>query len=162
MNYVDIAILVVLTAFLLKGLLRGLLKELCSLLGLVVGGFVAFRYQGPLGEVLMGSLDWPAQLCMVVAFLALFLSSVVFFGVLGFLLSRFVKLVFLGGLNRVAGGFFGVAQGVLLLSIALFALSLRPLPSSIAPALRQSQLAPPLVTLGKAAMTGSRELLKGS
>jgi membrane protein required for colicin V production len=161
MNYLDIAILVVLAAFLLKGILRGLLKELCSLLGLVVGGFIAFRYQGPLGEAIMQACHWPAQVCMVLAFLALFMSSVLFFGMLGFLLSRFVKLVFLGGINRITGGFFGLTQGVLLLAIVLFALSLRPLPGSLAPSLRTSQLAPPLVNLGKAAMTGSRTLLGG-
>ncbi|PNU20152.1 colicin V production protein [Geothermobacter hydrogeniphilus] len=161
MNSFDIAILGVMAAFLLKGALRGLLKEVCSLLGLVVGGFLAFRYQGPLGEVLMKACDWPAQVCVVLAFLALFLSSIVLFGAIGFLLSRFVKLVFLGGLNRVAGGFFGLAQGVLLLAIVLFALSLRPLPGGLTPVLRRSQLAPPLVTLGKSAMNGSRSLLHG-
>jgi len=159
MNFIDIIVLVVIGGFLVKGLLRGLLKEICSLLGLVVGGFVAFRYQGPLGEVLIQSWNWPSQLSLVVAFLALFLSSVVFFGLLGYLLSRFVKLVFLGGLNRVAGGFFGIAQGLLLLAIVLFALSLRPFPQSLGPALKESQLAPPLIGLGEAAMTGSRALL---
>lgn len=160
MNGVDIAILVVMAVFLLKGALRGLLKEVCSLLGLAIGGFLAFRYQGPLGETLMKACDWPAQLCTVLAFLALFLSSIVFFGALGFLLSRFVKLVFLGGLNRVAGGFFGLAQGVLLLAIVLFALSLRQLPAGMTPVLRQSQLAPPLVILGESTMKGSRSLLR--
>jgi len=159
MNFIDIIVLVVIAGFLIKGLLRGLLREVCSLLGLLVGGFLAFRYQGPLGEVLIQSWRWPAQLSLMAAFLVLFLASVVFFGLLGYLLSRFTKLVFLGGLNRVAGGFFGIAQGLLLLAIVLFALSLRPFPQSLGPALKQSQLAPPLIGLGQAAMTGSRVLL---
>jgi len=161
MNYLDIAILVIIAGFLLKGVFRGLLREVCSLLGLLVGGFLAFRYQGPLGEVIMDASGWPGQLSLVLAFLALFLSSVVFFGLLGYLLSRFVKLVFLGGMNRVAGAIFGIIQGVLLLAIVLFAVSLRPLPKTIEPVFLQSQLAPPLVELGQAAMTGSRALLNG-
>ena len=161
MNYLDIAILVIIAGFLLKGVFRGLLKEVCSLLGLLVGGFLAFRYQGPLGEVIMDASGWPSQLSLVLAFLALFLSSVVFFGLFGYLLSRFVKLVFLGGMNRVAGAIFGIIQGVLLLAVVLFAVSLRPLPKTIEPVFLQSQLAPPLVELGQATMTGSRALLNG-
>ena len=159
MNIVDIIVLLVIAGFLLKGLWRGLLREVCSLLGLVVGGFLAFRYQGPLGELLIESWKWPAQLSLVAAFLVLFLSSVVFFGLLGYLLSRFAKLVFLGGMNRVAGGLFGIAQGLLLLAIVLFALSLRPYPQSMGTVLQESQLAPPLIGLGEAAMKGSRVLL---
>jgi len=158
MNVVDILILCVIVAFLVKGVLRGLLKEVCSLLGLVIGGFLAFRYQGPLAEVLLESWGWPTPLGLVAAFLALFLACVVFFGLLGYLLSRFVKLVFLGGVNRMAGAFFGLVQGVLLLSLVLFAISLRPLPLGIAGQVQASQLAPPLVTLGREAMTGSRAL----
>jgi membrane protein required for colicin V production len=158
MNYIDIGILVVIAAFLLKGVLRGLLKELCSLLGLLCGGFLALHYQGPLGEVIMDASGWPSRFSVVLAFLVLFLASVIFFGLLGYLLSRFVKLVFLGGMNRVAGAIFGIIQGVLLLALVLFALSLRPLPKTIEPTFNESQLVPPLVDLGQVAMTGSRAL----
>jgi len=161
MNVVDIIILCVLAAFLLKGVLRGLLKEVCSLLGLLVGGFLAFRYQGPLAEVLLESWGWPSSLGLVAAFLALFLASIVFFGLLGYLLSRFVKLVLLGGVNRITGGFFGLLQGVLLLALVLFAVSLRQLPKGMSVYVQDSQLAPPLVTLGREAMTGSRALFNG-
>jgi membrane protein required for colicin V production len=47
MNPVDIAILVVLGQFLVKGAWRGLLREVCSLAGLVLGGFLGFSFQGP-------------------------------------------------------------------------------------------------------------------
>ncbi|GAB4170863.1 MAG: CvpA family protein [Geothermobacteraceae bacterium] len=160
MNLVDIFILAVLVLFVIKGAVRGLLKEVCSLLGLVLGGFLAFRYQGPLAEVLMEGLGWPTQVCVVIAFLLLFFSCVALFAAVGFLLSRFVKVLFLGGLNRVSGALFGLLQGVLLLAIVMFAISLRPLPWGLTPVFKASQLAPPLVTLGKATMRGSRALLR--
>jgi len=160
MNWIDITVLVVLALFLLKGVLRGLLKEVCSLLGLLLGGFLAFRYQGPLAEMAMDATGWPSSICIIASFLLLFLACILFFAALGFLLSRFVKLLFLGGLNRVAGGFFGVAQGVLILALVLFAVSLKPWPPAVGPALKQSQLAPPLIDFGEAAMHGSRDLLR--
>jgi membrane protein required for colicin V production len=148
MNLFDIAILLLLAGFILKGLLRGLLRELCSLCGLFGGLFLAVRYHAPLAELLMERVAWPSQLCVVIAFVVLLLLTVIFFGLLGFVLSRFIKLLFLGGFNRVAGGLFGLVQGGLLLTLVLYGLSLSPLPPPVCGLFEQSRLAPPLVRFG--------------
>ncbi|MDH3998231.1 MAG: CvpA family protein [Desulfuromonadales bacterium] len=160
MNGIDTAILAILCCFLLKGLLRGLLKEVCSLAGLFVGAFLAFRYHGPLADALMERMDIPAQAAVATTFTLLFLSTMAIFLLAGFLLSRFIKLLFLGGFNRVIGGFFGLSQGVLLLAVVLFALSLRPLPWGMDKVLHGSYLSPPFVNLGEAVLEGSRRVLK--
>jgi membrane protein required for colicin V production len=136
MNVVDIAILVILTAFLVKGLVRGLLKELCSLIGLLGGAVLAFIFHASLADLLVQSLRIPSTVAVVAAFLAIFLTTILVFAVLGYLLSRFVNLLFLGGLNRLAGGFFGLAEGVVLLAVILYALSLSPLPEVLRPAFK--------------------------
>ncbi len=159
MNFLDIAILVILGAFILKGVLRGLLKELCALAGLLLGALLAFRFHPPLAEMLVETFGLPSRLCVIGAFLALFLATVMFFGVLGFLLSRFVKLVFLGGLNRVAGAVFGLVQGGVLLAVVLYGLSLAELPGSLDRSLKNSQLAPPFVQLGRSVFDGGGRLL---
>jgi len=155
MNVVDIVILVVLVAFLVKGLVRGLLREVCSLLGLLAGAVLAFCFHAPLAELLTENLRLPPSVAVGAAFLALFLTTILFFAVLGYLLSRFVKLIFLGGLNRVAGGFFGLAQGVVLLALLLFALFLQPLPHFLQGIAKGSELSPPFVRLGEATFHGS-------
>lgn len=160
MNGIDIAILVILCGFLLKGLLRGLLKEVCSLAGLFVGAFLAFRYHGPLADSLLETVDLPTQVAVAITFTVLFLATMVFFLALGFLLSRFVKLLFLGGFNRLVGGVFGLCQGVLLLAVVLFALSLRPMPWGMDKVVKKSTLAPPFVDLGGAVLEGSQRVLK--
>jgi membrane protein required for colicin V production len=148
MNLFDIAILLLLAGFTLKGLWRGLLRELCSLCGLFGGLFLGVRFHAPLAELLIERVTWPNQLCVVIAFAALFLLTVIFFGLLGFVLSRFIKLLFLGGFNRVAGALFGLVQGGLLLTLVLYGLSLSPLPPPVRDLFEQSQLAPPLVRSG--------------
>ncbi len=159
MNGLDIVILVVLTGFVVKGLLRGLLKEVCSLAGLFVGTFLAFQYHGLLAEQLLQKVDWPVPVVIALTFTLLFVCTMILFLALGFLLSRFIKLLFLGGFNRVIGGFFGLAQGLLLLAVVIFALSLRPLPW-VSPQIKTSLLAPPFVELGSAILEGSRQVLK--
>ncbi len=160
MGLVDIAILVILVFFLLKGVLRGLLKEVCSLLGLVLGGVFAFTFHLPLAQVLQDSVNLPAQLCVWGSFLAIFLVVVVLFGVIGFVLSRFVKLIFLGGFNRLAGAIFGLVQGVVLLAMILLALHSSAAPDYVKGRLRGSQLSPPFVTLGESIFVASRGLIE--
>ncbi|MDY0267884.1 CvpA family protein [Trichloromonas sp.] len=159
MNGVDIAILGILGAFLLKGLLRGLLKELCSLIGLLLGAFLAFRFHAPLAESLAQSFSLPLPACVIAAFLLVFLATVLLFAVLGYLLSKVVKLLFLGGFNRVAGGLFGLAQGALLLAVVLFGVSMIQLPGPMGRLLEHSELAPPFVQFGEKIFKGSVTVL---
>lgn len=160
LGLVDICILVVLGLFLLKGVLRGLLKEVCSLLGLVLGGMFAFTFHLPLAQLLQDSFDLPAQLCVWGAFLGVFLLVVFIFAVIGFVLNRFVKIVFLGGVNRVAGALFGAVQGVVILSILALALNSSVSPEVVRKKISASQLAPPFITLGEAIFRGSKELVR--
>ncbi len=160
MGLVDIAILVILCFFLLKGIFRGLLKEICSLLGLVLGGVFAFTFHLPLGQLLQDSFNLPDQLCIWGSFLVIFLSVVFLFAVIGFVLHRFVKLVFLGGFNRLAGAIFGIIQGVVLLAIIILALNSSVAPDAISGMVKDSQLAPPFITLGESIFHGSRELIE--
>ncbi|MEA3543606.1 MAG: CvpA family protein [Thermodesulfobacteriota bacterium] len=159
MGLVDIAILVILCFFLLKGVWRGLLKEVCSLLGLVLGGVFAFTFHLPLAQWLQDSFSLPSQLCIWGSFLAIFLLLVVLFAVLGFVLSRFVKLIFLGGFNRLAGAIFGMVQGVVILTMIVLALGSSVAPTAVREMINGSQLAPPFATLGESIFTGSRSLI---
>jgi len=158
MNFVDVLILIIIGLFLVKGLLRGLMKELCSLVGLIVGSLLAFRFHGPLAEAMVSAFKLPASVCVVLAFLAIFLTILLIFGLIGMLLSKYVKLLYVGGLNRVAGGIFGMVQGVLLLSVVMFGLSVSPLPEWGKLALKDSTLTPPFVHLGERVFRGSSKL----
>lgn len=159
MGLVDIAILSILGLFVIKGLLRGLLKEVCSLLGLVLGGIFAFTFHVPLAQLLQDAFQLPARLCIWGSFLAIFLLVVIVFAALGYLLHRFVRLVFLGGINRLAGAFFGIVQGVVIVALIALALSSSVAPEAARRMLGGSQLAPPFVTLGTDILSGSRELI---
>lgn len=162
MNFIDVMILIIIGVFLLKGLLRGLMKELCSLVGLVVGALLAFRFHGPLAEGMVAAFRLPASICVVLAFLAIFLLTLLVFGLIGMLLSKYVKLLYVGGLNRVAGGIFGLVQGMLILSVVMFGLSVSPLPEWGRLALADSTLTPPFVQLGERVFRGSWHLFPGN
>lgn len=159
MNALDIGILIILLLFVVKGALRGLVKEICSLLGLVVAGTVAFRFYVPLAKQLEALISLPSELCVMIVLLLLFVLTMIIFAVIGALLSRFVKLLFLGGLNRVIGALFSLLQGTMVLALVLYGLSVASLPSSVKPLFKQSKLQPPFVQLGKVLTKHSVKLL---
>ncbi len=154
----DISILVILALFVAKGIFRGLLKEICSLLGLVLGGAFAFSFYLPLGQLLHDRFELPAQLCIWGSFVLIFLLVIIIFSVVGFLLHRFVKLVFLGGFNRLAGALFGLVQGVVLLSLLLLVCSSSAVPTTVRKMTLRSQLAPPFVNLGEEILAAGKGL----
>jgi membrane protein required for colicin V production len=156
MNAIDIAILVVLAVLLLKGLWLGLIQELCGLAGLALGTVLGIRFHAALAEALPAWAGLPAWLAKAVCFAVLFMVALIFFGLLGLVLSRFLKLVFLGGFNRVLGGLFGLAEGVLLLCLALYGLSVT---DWFKESRQASHLAPPFVSLGEKVVSGGRQLL---
>ncbi|NJC87242.1 MAG: CvpA family protein [Desulfuromonas sp.] len=157
MNAVDIAIVAVLAVLLLKGLWLGLIHELCALAGLGLGTILAVRYHMALAEAMPAWANLPPWLAMVVCFAVLFLVTLICFVLLGVVLSRFLKLIFLGGFNRVLGGLFGLMQGTLLLALVLYGLSVA---DWLKESRRQSQLAPPFTTLGERVVNGGRQLLR--
>jgi membrane protein required for colicin V production len=160
MNLFDIAILVLLAAFLLKGLLRGLVRELCTLLGLIAGALVAFGFHADLAERMVAAFHLPQTWCINLAFIILFLAVLLFFGLVGMLLTRYVKLLYVGGLNRVIGGLLGLVQGLLILAVIIYALSSRVLPGGLSRDLELSTLAPPFVVLGEQVFEGSWKLFE--
>jgi len=155
----DILILIVLAVFLIKGLLRGLLREVCSLLGLVLGGVFAFTFHVPVAQFLQDSAGLPGQVSVWAAFLLVFLGVVIVFAVLGFVLHRFVKIILLGGVNRLAGGVFGLIQAVVILAMLILAMGSQPAPAMARQLIGASHLAPPFATLGETLLDEGRALM---
>jgi membrane protein required for colicin V production len=157
MNAVDIAILVVLAVLLGKGLWLGLIHELCGLIGLATGVVLAGRYHGLLATALQEGTGLPSWLAVASCYTLLFLLSVICFALLGVALSRLLRLIFLGGFNRVLGALFGLAQGVVVVALALHGLAATDWFKETRQA---SRLAPPFVSLGEQIMAGGRQLLQ--
>lgn len=117
MNLLDIIILLVLLFFALKGLLRGLVNEVSSLAGLLLGGWLAYRYYPNLSVPLRSILHVPEHIAAFLAFMLLLMLTGFIAHILGNIVTTALHVVMLGGLNRVGGVVVGVAEGMLLLSM---------------------------------------------
>ena len=121
MTWLDYAVLGVLAISVAWGVWRGLVREVMSLAGWVIAFLAANLFAGPLAEALPQSISQP-ELRVLVAFVAIFVVTLTVTTIAALLLSRILKAVGLGSLDRTLGGLFGVARGlIILLAFALLA-----------------------------------------
>lgn len=110
MNWFDYLLIVLMTFSLIAGLMRGLLREVISLLTWVVGVWVAFHYAPELEPKLGGLLSndalrpWAARLLI-------FLIVLLIGTTLGAVIGHFVRLSIFSGTDRLLGAVFGLLRG---------------------------------------------------
>lgn len=126
MNAIDIAILVVIVVFAVKGLIRGLVIEVFTLAGLLVGYIAALREMGTLSGFLGKHIQLPELVLNIVAFLVIFLAIVLIFRWIAGALKRIMKWTFIGWLDRGGGILFGILKGLLIASLLLLVFSAIP------------------------------------
>lgn len=141
MTWLDYAVLGVLGVSVAWGVWHGLVREVVSLGAWIMAFLAANLLAGPLSEFIPTSVVRP-EFRILLAFIAIFIVVLAVTSLAGMLLSKLLKKVGLGALDRALGGVFGVARAaVVLLAFALVA-GLTALPRD--PAWRQSFSGPVL------------------
>ena len=131
MILLDILIWAVLLFFVAKGFSKGLIREACSLLGLVTGGWAAFKYYSILSQGMRRLINLPPHVAQPLSFLLIFLLLGLLFYLLGHLLTVIFKIMLLGGINRMGGVVFGFLEGGFLLCVVLYLGTMKPVPDKV-------------------------------
>jgi membrane protein required for colicin V production len=118
MTWVDWAIVIVLAASVIGGLSQGLLRSVCSLCGLIFGLLLAAWNYGRVAAFLLPMVH-VESVANAIGFVLIALLVMVVAAIIGTILSKMVKRIGLGCLDRLAGGIFGFLQGALLVTIAV-------------------------------------------
>lgn len=127
MTWLDYAVIGVFAASLVVGALRGLVREVLSILGWVIAFLAANLLAGPLGPLMPQAIPSP-ELRVAAAFVAVFVASLIVTTLLGLLLTKIVKAVGLGGVDRTLGALFGIARGLLIVLAAVLLAGLTSAP----------------------------------
>jgi len=148
MNLIDIIILSVLCLFALKGLVRGLVNEASSLAGLLLGGWLAYRFHPLLAAPIKSALHLPVHLSSFLAFIIILLLVGICAHIVGNVITAALRLVMLGSLNRLGGLLIGVAEGALLLCMIFSIATSGFMPEQIRRKIRASESANMLAQTG--------------
>jgi membrane protein required for colicin V production len=125
--WIDIVILVIVGVSALLGLFRGLVREVISLVGWVVSGWLAFKFSGPVAHHLANFVSLPSAR-MALAFIGLLLSSLLVFGIIGFLVGKLIDSTGLTGTDRMLGVILGFARGLAVVTVLVILAGLTPVP----------------------------------
>jgi len=109
----DYLVLFVLIASVVISTLRGLVKEILSLLGWIVAFVVANAYGAALAPLLPEVIPG-ATARLIVAFIALFLGVRILMGLLSLAIGAVVEATGLSLADRGLGGLFGLARGIVI------------------------------------------------
>ncbi len=116
MPIIDILIAAVLIISVLIGVVRGFVKEAISITALLLAIWAALTFGPSVGEV---SDSWISSKELQTWFgrIVVFTLILAVGGLIGWGISKLVRLSLLSGIDRLAGGFFGAARGVLFVAV---------------------------------------------
>jgi membrane protein required for colicin V production len=118
MSWVDLAIVVVIAASVVGGIMQGFLRSVCSVIGLVFGLALATWNYSRLGMLFMPIVRLEA-IANAIAFLIIAVAVMALANLVGVMLKRTMSWMGLGCLDKIAGAIFGFFQGALLVTLCI-------------------------------------------
>ncbi len=116
MNFLDLLIAIPLGYLIFKGYRRGLIFELASFAGIIVGSVVAVRF----ADFLMQLIGLEGKNAYLIAFFILFVIVIILALLLARIVEKFVKLMHVGFINNLAGALLGMLKGVCIIGVLLY------------------------------------------
>ncbi|MGN0036087.1 MAG: CvpA family protein [Bacteroidaceae bacterium] len=119
MTTLDYILLAFLGAGALLGLYKGFIKQLATLLGLVVGLVIAKALYVPLAEKLCPTVTQSMDVAQIIAFALIWVAVPLAFTLVASLFTRAMEAISLGWLNRLLGFALGLLKYVLVVSLCI-------------------------------------------
>ena len=119
MTLFDYVVVFTLACSVVIGLMRGLVREVLSLLSWVVALVVANAYGEQLGRLLPGMVPGSA-LRLIIGFIVLFIGVRLLMGLFSLAVRSVIEAAGLSLADRLLGSLFGIARGVLFILVRFF------------------------------------------
>jgi membrane protein required for colicin V production len=122
MNPLDMVIIVIMAFCLIRGIFRGLIKEIASIVGVFTGFYAAYTYYGIIAKPLS---RWISNIpyLNILSFLIIFSAIFIFVSVIGVVIKYLMNIAFMGWMDRICGAGFGIIKGLLIVSVILIPLT---------------------------------------
>lgn len=118
-NVIDIIILICCIPALVQGFRKGFISQAVSLVSLVLGAWLAFKFSEPVGEWIKTMADVNGVILQVLSFTLIFLVVYLVLLLLGKIIQSLVKVVMLGWLDKLLGVFFALLKMLLIIGLII-------------------------------------------
>jgi len=120
MNILDIIFLIPLVWFAYKGFVNGLAIELASLLALILGIYLSYRFSIYVGD----KIGLIGKYARILSFIFTFIAVVVLVHLSARIIDKAFSLASLGLINKLAGIVFGVLKIAMIISIIIYLINI--------------------------------------
>ncbi len=129
--WLDYVLVGVILISMLIGVLRGLVKEVMSLLGWVLAGWTALQFSNEFALLLENFISHDG-LRFALAFIGLFVGVLVVSMLVNHLVTKLIHLSGLKGIDRLLGSLFGALRGALLVVVIVLLGGISPMAAEAA------------------------------
>ena len=112
MNLLDYIIIIIMIYLLVRGVFRGFIREIASLLGIILGFITALMYFPDMSDYLKSYIP-STKAVPFISIVIIFFSVLIVCNLLGWGLWFLLKKLFLGWLDRGLGAGFAFLKGIL-------------------------------------------------
>jgi membrane protein required for colicin V production len=138
LNILDIVFLLVVFLSILFGVIKGFIREIFSLIFLVLAVILSFLFYYEAGTFLMKYID-SRQVASFAGFISIFTVVLIIGAVVTYFVKKILTVGPLKSVDRILGGVFGLLRGILISGVIVFALVAFPTDDNL---LVKSRLSP--------------------
>ena len=122
MTLFDVILLLILFGFMLFGVFFGFVHAIGSLLGVIIGAWVAGHYYEAMSHWLMPFMndDWAKIIAFLIILVVINRVVGFIFWIAEVILKKFTSLPFIKSMNRLLGFFVGIVEGVLIIGMIVY------------------------------------------
>lgn len=118
MEITDIVLLILIGAFAVRGLIKGLVHELFGIGAIIIGYITAYKYSLTVGS-LFKSFDLSEKSLSALGFVIVFIVTYLVVMIIAVFIGKIIKNVSLSDVNRGGGMVFGAFKAAVILSVIL-------------------------------------------
>ena len=123
MNLLDFLILLPIAYFSYRGFVNGIIKEVLSIVGIILAVFFTFQYMEPVGAVISPLFEAKASFVPFLSGLIIFISTLAAVHFVAYLSKKFLETIKLNFVNRISGAAFGFLKSGIVVSAILLILA---------------------------------------
>jgi len=118
MNAFDLLIITILIFCIVRGVFRGLVKEISSLIGVLGGFYAGYTYYADVSKILFNWISTPSYR-YITSFLTIFFLVFIIINIAGIIIKYLLNITFLNWIDRLFGAVSGIVKGILIVSVLL-------------------------------------------
>jgi len=139
-NILDIVVLAIVALSALRGLLRGLSRELADLIRVIGALLLAYFFYHPVAALIFEHTRLTELAAALVGFILVLIVSFLLLTIIHYILSKFMEFAFKGPIEKIGGFLSGMIKGAIFASLLVFLTSFWP-HDAVRKAVREESLA---------------------